>query len=302
MYIGYRGTQATNLNQTLISARLDAGYRKTTLARKCGVYVQTIGLIEKNATRPSERLANRISSALGRDVNYLFPNGVYTNNRFSKTRIEYNTDLAEARIRAGYSQSALAKKVGITPAAICACENLDTCLGESTARKIADVLGADVDKIFPEWATVISHDNVREQRALERVPTKFKNMLPIDVAVGIETKNGDIGIYDLRDVLKIALGCLQHDERCTIELRYGIRTGYRANVYHDRLDRSPERASFTKGDNLYSSQSEVGKVLGISHTMVDLNEAKALRKMKIVISAIAERSRVTPLQLLQTLS
>ena len=146
-------------NLVLRSARIKKRYAIEDLAKKVGISASTLYSYEMLRLYPRAPVAQKISDILEVCVDKLFPETLrHTGDSY------YNFALQTARVNAGYTQCALAKKVRITPPMIDAYEKLRVYPTMAVANKIADTLGVDVNSIFPETLRQLTSEVKKERR------------------------------------------------------------------------------------------------------------------------------------------
>ena len=183
--------------------------------------------------------------------------------------------LRNARVSREYTLGKLAIAVGVSPNTIFSYERLRSFPSSSRAKKVALVLGMNVDQLFPPEIKGIT-EQVKKMRRRE----KYKKLIGENLGRGVNeveagssySEEGAAKIYErpfdyavyrehateLSDMLAEALGTLTPREREIVEMRYGL--------------------SHPNPDGL--SLAKVGEVYGLTRERVRQIESHAFRKMQ----------------------
>ncbi len=171
-----------------------------------------------------------------------------------KTSI-YNNELRKRREGKGLKQSELGELVGLSGGAISNFETFRSYPAKGAASKIAKVLGARVDVLFPAW---LEEYKLRNSSFDQEIKV---DMLTLDSpeVLALEAKNDiedEVERSLLNSKITEAMSCLTPREQKILRMRFGLEDG--------------------RGHTL----EEVGREFGVSRDRIRQIEAKALAKLR----------------------
>lgn len=127
-------------------ARTKAGYSQKLLASKLFISQQAYAKYEIGTTSPNPETLKRISELLEVPTDYLL--GRTDNPTVTSDPMTFSERLKESRKRAGITQEALAKKIGVERSSVGKYESTGTIPSPDVLAKISQVLGVSTDYLL----------------------------------------------------------------------------------------------------------------------------------------------------------
>ncbi|MFE9407365.1 helix-turn-helix transcriptional regulator [Streptomyces sp. NPDC006704] len=221
--------------QRLLLARREEGLKQSDVARAVGVSAARVSAWETGRSEPDPEKLPRLSEAVRRDLNVLFPR-------------EGRPDLKDLRADAGYSQAATRKLTKTSTAGpVAAAENGQRRLAEEYEPRLADAYGVSVETLRRAQERSFGHDIPEPD---EPEPA---DVSPDDGATLPATLEGKITylLEQLPDPLSDAEVAARGNDRTggqvlTEELVRGLRTGAVADVSDEVLGALAEALDTTR--------------------------------------------------------
>ncbi len=185
-----------------------------------------------------------------------------------------NYRLRNARLKADYTQSQLGGLVGVKHNGIARYETLVRFPKNNIAKKIAEVLGEEVEELFPKTLIDITTEINQYRRNGKKDVLDHEDTIPInrDLRRKIENSsfyNDDpsksLIEEDRKKLLGELMGTLHGRDKQVIELRYGLVDGH------------------------YYNLEQIGQIMSISRERVRQLESGAIRILKAELREIDYR-------------